>query len=107
MPPKDPILNSVKLLVALGSFAAKPGLISGLRSGVSVHDTLRQMLGKAPPGMRSLAAELAADAQATLNGFAKDLPRDAPILLEQMVEMGLPEPPRSWRWAWRQSRFPT
>ena len=85
------LVNAVKLVVAVGSFAAKPDLLTGLKSGVSIHETLTKMLGKAPASLKTVADELAASASAIFDGFARDLPADAEILYEQMVVAALPD----------------
>jgi tetratricopeptide (TPR) repeat protein len=88
----DPVRNAVRLVVAVGSFAAKPDLLTGLRSGLSVDETLRGMLAKAPASVTALAETLTEEARAVLDGFGRDLPADAPVLYEQMVVAALPDP---------------
>jgi hypothetical protein len=84
------ILNGVKLVIALGGFAAKPSTLAALKASVSVEKVLKEILRDQPASMSSLAATLERDAQETFRGFARDLPVDAPVLYEQMVLAGLP-----------------
>lgn len=90
MAPKDPIRNSVNLLIAVGGFAAKPGLLAGLKAGASIYDTLKKMAASPPPSLAGLADELTASAQRTFDA-TPHLPKDADILFGQMVEFGLPD----------------
>ncbi len=89
--PTDPLKNGISLVVAIGGFLAKPSLLDALKTGLSIHDTLKKMLAQAPPGIATLANDLTASARPTFDGFA-DLPPDAEILYEQMVIAALPDP---------------
>lgn len=85
------ILNGVKLVIALGGVAAKPGMLAALKASISVEKVLKEVLRDQPASMSSLAATMERDAQEVLQGFAQDLPEDAPVLYEQMVVAALPD----------------
>ncbi|MFD3191105.1 hypothetical protein ACFMPD_12630 [Sedimentitalea sp. HM32M-2] len=86
----DPIGNSIRLIIAVGGFAAKPGLLTGLRSGVSVLDTLKEMAATPPPALSRLANDLTETARIRFKN-TPNLPKDAEVLFGQMVEQGLPD----------------
>ncbi|MCO8145574.1 hypothetical protein NHN26_10085 [Rhodovulum tesquicola] len=87
-----PLKNAIRLIVAIGGFAARPDLLGGLKAGVEIHDLARGMLARMPPGLKTMADDLTAEAEAIFGAMAHELPPDAPILFEQMVEIALPDP---------------
>jgi hypothetical protein len=93
---KDPVLDSVRLLVAVGSFAAKPDLIGGLTAGSSITETLRKMAGAPPAGLEKLVLELSGAARASIAAMP-NRPADAEVLLEQMIEFSLTTGPQMVR----------
>ena len=89
MAPNKPIRNATRLLIAVGGFAAGPGLLAGLKAGLSVADTVKAMWAKAPPALNGLADDLAREAEELFAAWP-DRPPDADILFGQMVALGLP-----------------
>lgn len=74
----------------MGGFAAKPGLLSGLKSGVSVFDTIKKMAAAPPPALSGLAGDLSDAARVTFDS-TPHLPANAKLLFAQMVEFGVPD----------------
>lgn len=87
---KDPIRNSIELIIAMRSFAADPSFVTGLATGVKVIDSLKKLVAAMPSELASLADELTKAARQTFDS-TPNLPEDAEILFSQMVELSLPD----------------
>ena len=85
--PTDHIANAAKLLTASAAFVASPGL----KSGASIYDAAKKVFKAPPQGLTSVANEITDLANGVFQGFARDLPGDAPVLFEQMVAATLPD----------------
>ncbi|MEL6807241.1 MAG: hypothetical protein AAFO97_05635 [Pseudomonadota bacterium] len=84
----DHVRNAAKLLTAVIAFGASPGT----KSGITLYDAAKKLAGKPPKGLKAMSGRMADLAQTTFDGFTHDLPQDAPILFEQMIEATLPAP---------------
>lgn len=91
MRPNKPVLNATKLLISIGGFAANPGVMAGIKTGVSVAETWTKMWARPPASLDRLAEEMAAKAE-TLIASRPALGPDAGLLLFQMVQLSLPSP---------------
>lgn len=89
----DKITEGMRILAALAAVAQDPTLLSALKAGPGLRDSLKKIATNPPAGFPRLAEDLA---QSSARTFAElpEKPRDADVLFLQMVEAGLPDPAR-------------
>ena len=69
----DRLVKSMKLLIAVGSFATSSNPLGAAKSGLSIYEAVRKLSQREPPGLSDLADQLAGDARVVMRGFAADL----------------------------------
>lgn len=86
-PRTDNIANAIRLLVAMGAFAAAPAP----KSGLGVYDAIRKVATHPPKSLAGLADDLTGNARTVFAAY-RDAPDGAAELFGQMVEQGLLTP---------------
>ena len=89
----DKITEAVRILAALVGVAQNPTLLSALKAGPVLRDSLKKIAASPPASFARLAEDLG-QSGATVFASLREKPRDAEVLYLQMVEAGLPHPAR-------------
>ena len=89
----DKITEAVRILAALVGVAQDPTLLSALKAGPGLRDSLKKLAASPPASFARLAEDLGQSASTVFAGL-REKPRDAEVLYLQMVEAGLPDPAR-------------
>ena len=89
----DKITEGVRIIAALASVAQDPTLLSALKAGPGLLDSIKKLAASPPASFPRLVEDLA---QSSARTFAElpEKPRDADVLYLQMVEASLPDPAR-------------
>ncbi|PJN95997.1 hypothetical protein CNY89_05165 [Amaricoccus sp. HAR-UPW-R2A-40] len=89
----DKISEAVRILAALVGVAEDPTLLSALKAGPGLRDSLKKIAASPPASFARLAEDLGRSGSAVFAALPEK-PRDAEVLYLQMVEAGLPDPAR-------------
>lgn len=89
----DKISEAVRILAALVGVAQDPTLLSALKAGPGLRDSLKKIAASPPTSFARLADDLG-QSGTTVFASMREKPRDAEVLYLQMVEAGLPDPAR-------------